>query len=1217
MKIQKLEFSNLNSLRGKFTILFNQAPLNQSGIFAITGPTGAGKTTILDAICVALYGETPRLADNAEELMSRHTGDCFAEVEFTYKNVLYRSKWSLRRARGKLTGNIQPVWMELAQIEPFRGLIAEKKSEVPKKVEAVTGLDFKRFTRSVMLAQGSFAAFLNAGDNERAELLEKITGAEIYSLISMQAYQRADGEKRKLETLRNRQSANELMRPEQIQEKNDLLQSNQQQLDSVNAELAQLELRKKFALTIQELNKTIQQNQRILNDLETKQQAEQANLSRLARGLKALPFKGDFLILTTLKERLQNLNNEICAHQDAIPQLEAQLKTLDTNKIEQEQRLIAFQQDMERKEALIRQAIQKDQAIANERKNLHDQNAVLSGLRQAIDKEQQTQTKTLNDMANTEKAIQAYQNYLNENPADKGLAQELLLLQERLKTLERSRIDGQKQYATLNEFKQISERLSSELAQLQAVSAQASALVQQKDEALKALEKLYQDGANEQSLDDLEFDEKRLEYRQREIDKLLELGPRIVDCQTKLQALFQELQAVDRDTVESQRLLTQTTQTQAKEEALLAALEEKQRLEALIAKYEDDRKSLQKDGPCPLCGSLDHPWRSTEPPEKTVTESLIKEQKNKVASFVNQIRVYNETLAKLQSKKEHCLLSQKERTQESNELTMKWNETAQGVELSLQPERLQDLQTDKTALSVELTHCQNKIKQLKQLKVRLDGALKEFAQAEKENNTRQFALQAKINQLNEAESNRNRLTEESAQRSLTLESLQSQLTESLAKYQESLPNAGKETTLSKRLEKRRQQYEDTEKKIERLEKEVNELKRRHSAIESQLQTLQGRLIEEEEKAAATAQTLNALIDERKDLLGEDDPHQLAEKLKKTLATYQGELKTIESKLHQTHTELTTLNKMLDAKTTEYRGESDVSLDKQTQLNMRIQAAGFVDESDFAAALISPQEQARLEKLKKDLENRLAEAQTRIADAQTKLDQTLSATKIDEPLEAIQAKIERFKFDQATLLKQIGALQETLANQAELQRRQEALTHEITLQTREFHRWEYLNKLIGSANGQKYKQFAQGITLDFLMNLANDELKKLNDRYYLQRHLKERLGLEVVDLYQANVARPIKTLSGGETFLASLALALGLSKLASRQTSIDSFFLDEGFGSLDADTLEVVLAALDSLHAAGGKTIGIISHIETLKERIAVQIQVDKRSGGVSELKIVG
>jgi len=203
MKILELRFKNLNSLYGEWVIDFTMPEYVFDGIFVITGPTGAGKSTILDAICLALYGRTPRLKSitkTENEIMSRQTGECFAEVSFETQAGAFRCHWSHQKAHRKVDGNLTDSKHEISDLKTGR-ILESKKRDVAARIERETGMDFDRFTRSMLLAQGGFAAFLAAAADIRAPILEQITGTRIYSEISKAVHTRRSDEKNKLELL--------------------------------------------------------------------------------------------------------------------------------------------------------------------------------------------------------------------------------------------------------------------------------------------------------------------------------------------------------------------------------------------------------------------------------------------------------------------------------------------------------------------------------------------------------------------------------------------------------------------------------------------------------------------------------------------------------------------------------------------------------------------------------------------------------------------------------------------------------------------------------------------------------------------------------------------------------------------------------------------------------------------------------------------------------
>ena len=216
-------------------------------------------------------------------------------------------------------------------------------------------------------------------------------------------------------------------------------------------------------------------------------------------------------------------------------------------------------------------------------------------------------------------------------------------------------------------------------------------------------------------------------------------------------------------------------------------------------------------------------------------------------------------------------------------------------------------------------------------------------------------------------------------------------------------------------------------------------------------------------------------------------------------------------------------------------------------------------------------------------------------------------------ELLEEKQQLAEKDLAQIREKIGVARKALADSEENRRLMQAQLQRIEAGKKELQRWQLLHDLIGSADGKKYRNFAQGLSFDIMIKHANRQLQKMSDRYILLRSREQALELNIMDNYQAGEIRSTANLSGGESFLVSLALALGLSQMASRQVSVDSLFLDEGFGALDEDVLDSALNTLAGLQQEG-KLIGVISHVRALQERISTQIKVKPQSGGRSILQ---
>jgi exonuclease SbcC len=375
MKILALRFKNLNSLRKDkpndfFEIDFQVSPLKEAGLFAITGATGAGKSTILDAITLALYGVAPRFGKgSANEIMSRGASDCFAEVDFEVQNKIYRSKWQLLR-KVKKDGEID--YTEKIELAEKDGTILEanKKKEFKEKVELLTGLDYQRFLRSVMLAQGDFSAFLKAEPKSRGELLEKITGTEIYSILSEKADKKRFEEKKKLEILESQIDESRLLTEEQKLEINAQLIDFQRIKTDLEKQIETTNEQIKKAQEVQQLSRQLNDFQQTYQQLTLQQANAKGDFEKLAKHEKATHFKGELSQIETLSYLVQTEQAKLSKEQAQIP-----LKEAESQKKQQEvnlakENLAKVEQEQHRLLPKIEQAEKLDFQISQTNKNL-------------------------------------------------------------------------------------------------------------------------------------------------------------------------------------------------------------------------------------------------------------------------------------------------------------------------------------------------------------------------------------------------------------------------------------------------------------------------------------------------------------------------------------------------------------------------------------------------------------------------------------------------------------------------------------------------------------------------------------------------------------------------------------------------------------------------------------------------------------------------------
>ncbi|GAC1036526.1 SbcC/MukB-like Walker B domain-containing protein [Pseudomonas sp. No.117] len=1123
MKILTLRLKNLNSLKGEWKIDFTAEPFASSGLFAITGPTGAGKTTLLDAICLALYHRTPRMSKvggDSNELMTRHTGDCLAEVEFAVRGERYRAFWSQRRARDRADGALQPPKVELAKLDG--SILAEKTGDKLRLTEELTGLDFERFTRSMLLAQGGFAAFLEASASQRAELLEELTGTAVYGQISQRVFERAREAKGVLEGLRQRVAGVEVLDDERRQ--------------ALTAEGASLAARE--AQLGEEL-KAWQAQRHWLTELEQAATSEQQAQARLATAQQAWD---------AAEPQRQRL---------ALAEPAARLLPL-------EQAWREAQAREQRSGAELTQLDQRIQALTGQRETALAQalGASLEQLRQAETEQADTLAERQHlDASLAERSAHAE---LGERLGD--WRSQLALRDERAEGL--ARLGRRQQEQTRQLQLLVEERDAQQVAVTrardQASVAQAAeqvhlerwqAALDGRDE--KAWRSLWQAALGRvNEVDQLD----QLVERQRQLHTQLERLARTQgerqrqhdDQQVRLDALRGRYREVAQQVRERDKLLEQ---------------------ERVIRSLEAQRAELQPHEPCPLCGSREHPAVAEYAAlDVSATQTALQEAKAELERLTQEGKDLSEALAALKAQLAQTTEQQTDANQQLEQLGELWRQRC--VALGADPAAPGAVAELRRRQDTELARIQ-------QVLATLDG-LRQQGEESRQDAQRAARQQADAEQrlaLAEAAWERARQSlAEGADEQRAAEAQQAQaereLAAELGRWGHEVPGRAAEWLAARDQEWRAWQADG---------RRALEVQQRLKDLEQRLATL-APVVEQWRSRATAVAPAQVAPEAAAAILAEAT--QTWDDCREQGAALQGTRQSLQARLES---------------------ETRAVTDAGERWTAALAASAFADADAWRAAQLDETERRALSAALANLDTALTEARA-LAGAVQERDATLRAQPLTERSAAeVDADLAAGTAELRTLGQRQGEVGAALREDERRRDGLQALLVEIAAQERDHDLWQHLNGLIGSADGAKFRKFAQGLTLDHLVHLANGQLQRLHGRYRLIRRQAAELELQILDTWQADALRDIRTLSGGESFLVSLALALALSDLVSQRTGIDSLFLDEGFGTLDGETLEVALDALDQLNA-GGKTIGIISHVEALKERIPVQLKVRKGVG---------
>lgn len=1201
MKILHLRSKNINSLKGDNEIDF-ETFLGDSALFAITGETGAGKTTLLDVITCALYGRTARLSKGSEvqELMSRGTGEAMCEVEFEVKGKHYRSTWTLRRARGKADGKFQPAKMELVAL-PDEKIIEAKASSVPKKIEEITGLDFDRFTQSMMLAQGGFDAFLKADEKERSKLLEKITGTRIYSELSKQVYEKTkEGRETiafitaKLETI------GALPEDERRQLEEELTQT-------IKEEKKQREVRQKAqdAYRIKEQTNALQQEVEVHTKAELDAQQE---MERRRDDFERLTLSNKALVVNAEYERKKEVERTLKEQNKALKNLEAEIdallqkkQSLESKKVQTEEACTKGSEEYKTQSEKIEKAKAHQQALTEIRTQKESKALAIAQKRSELKTLQDKIEKLSSQKKILDEHIAQKEQYHKEHQADSRLVSDIGLIRSLIASHESDTkaVDDIQRRIQEREKQEAIMRTS-----IEAASKELNRLITAANGAETAYLKVYNET---KALEDEESKINQLQKRQEEILS------RLKAFRKDTQKLLFERNALKELGATVVSLTERRNTLQGKIGAMrehLLTLEQTKEKELLIQKYEEDRKRLKAGEACYLCGSTEHPYI-----DHGNTPALSSNTDEKIISLKNELSIEEENLNRLTVK-----LTAAQTQSQNTQLECRKIETEIAAHNAFFAEQNITVTEESEAdIKEQIESVNTQLSRLANLRKKRDSLLLEKEQSAKVAAQQQKHIDTLQNNILHLESDLKHDKE-------TLDKHHQSLVDTKAKldrYWSAYALMSDGHTLKEKhqhLNERKTAFEENEKALDEALKLHNEVslelgsktsafkseKRTLDTMESDLKGLQAREISVEQK--------------RKSILDIEDIEAYAtavdqkwQKIQRTFNDISSDYRATSDALLDRQKSLKTLQETFAQKQEEVKETIQI-------LDEKMREYGFESEEELVSALLPDLERKALQDEYTQIKERLTQATTRKKDTVAKL--AVLREKITE--EIAQKTLETLKEEKEaqealydTLREKLGTLKNQIQTDKLNREKHKETLDKLSKQRAVQDVWEKLNELIGAQDGAKFAKFAQGITLDNLIYLANRHLAFLNNRYTVVR-LKDdgqQLEIAVIDKFQGDEVRPSNTLSGGESFLVSLSLALGLSELASQKISIDSLFLDEGFGTLDSDTLDIALNALNMLESRG-KMVGVISHVEMMKERIPLQIAIHKSGGGESRVELV-
>lgn len=1246
MKILAIRGANLASLAAPFEIDLRAEPLASAGLFAITGETGAGKSTILDALCLALYGEYPRIAVSRREsvpdpsgeaisiqdgraILRRGAGNGYAEVDFVGQDgETYRVRWEANRARGRANGRLQNEQRSLFRL-PDGNAVATGKTQVREAIEARTDLTFDQFRRTVLLAQGEFDAFLLAADNERAELLEKITGTEIYASISARVHEGTESRRRAMEHMQQRLGDIGVLHADARQK---LLDEQMQLVAKIAAATAQRDEQTRQLERVKIVG-AARSHLAIAEDDAASANAAHAHAADDCRVLAECELVEPLRLVAV---DLKTSQGHLCQAKDRVDVTRRDCEAAQSYFDQQDVRL----KDVEEAYAAAAAQVQQFEPIWAEAEGL---DADLTTASAEYDNEAADVRKAELALNTAKGALeQIEQAAHNASQLHEAKAQELTRHSARALVAER-RADS---ISRLDKFREVRDaHASAQSAAAAAEQAKAKlqvglqelvdAIARDSEQRTVVRHELSKRKDRLAALDGRGLEQRDVMLRSL-LDGLREANT-VVARYGQAAAQFTHWQGEHRRSVsqeleaqaiiklvEADRLRDQAAKKEAARSAELAD-------EAVSAEAAHLRAMLVDGAHCPVCGSTDHPHLAEPSALNRMVAKLRKRRAECDARLAaTELRLTDATraLAVAETTKKQADLGMRGAQEEMRTTREAYDEQRTPLDdlaskLGLATRLPDGLDEDTAARLTDL------IEVVGSERAEIGIPLEEFRRLQSEiddlgmqHDKLRDAIERSAQVLKDAQRDIHQQeldAREFASKALGLAERKDSIKRELKPILEA---AGLSTddldfdtaTIATTLETAADHYSTLKGEVQQLDEAARNLAvQRAEAATNHAHA--ARLAEAASRRLADRQQIrDSKADARSRLLGGEPT-----------ASHRGRMR----KAFQDSLDLATLTRCevsaakaalasaraLHEQALETLQTSETALTSATKaFRSACVRIGREPAHVIGQLAMDPAEFRALKERLAAIDERVRKATAAVAMRRSDLELALQgfdpASDADLLAKSVAALVEEI----GGLQQQTGRVAASLATDDEARRSARDLSAAIEQAREDATAWQEVNDAIGSATGDRFRRFAQSITLDEMIQLANDHLRSLAPRYCLARGAGSDLALLILDRDLGDEVRGTRSLSGGERFLVSLALALALSGLEGRSSFVDTLFIDEGFGSLDADTLDVAIDALEALQGRGRK-VGVITHVAAMIERIAVQVRVEKRGAGRSEIVV--